>query len=135
MDFGLTNSDAQFDAANAWREAAIADGWTASPSYEGEPATSMCDLKRDGFHIRVASRLEKGRWKYMAQVTGWGPDGMSIRLPTVYSTFQLIQQQVRHCADCGKDDVDTFRVGFAGRVCAVCLPEARKKCEYPGWAD
>lgn len=135
MDFGFTNDDARFAAATAWREAAIADGWDAKPSYASEAMDRMCKLERDGFVVRVASRTQMGKWKYQADVCGWAPDGLQIRLPTVYTDFELIKQQVRHCSDCNKDDVDTFRVSFAGRVCASCLPAAQKAREYPGWSN
>lgn len=133
MDFGFTNDDAKFAAANAWREAAIADGWEATPCYSSEPLTAMCHLSRDGFKVRVASREKQGKWKYMADVCGWGPDGLSIRLPTVYSGFELIQQQLRHCNKCEADDVDTQQYSFAGRCCSNCIDQARKQHEYPGW--
>lgn len=135
-DFGFTNDQAQFDAAVAWRVAAIADGWAAEASYDGEPMESACRLTRDGFVAHVLARTNKpgGRWKFTAKVDAWGPDRMAVRSPMVYDWGKLLQG-TQHCKYCGADGVDTQRVGFAGRCCAACIVRERARIERPGWDD
>lgn len=44
-----------------------------------------------------------------------------------------VREMLRTCTECGQRDVVVYRCGFAGRVCKPCLPDARKKYEFPGW--
>ena len=140
MDFGFTNDQARYDAAIAWRTAAIADGWKAEPIYPatehsvGESMERACKLTRDGFVAQVYTRSPSGRWKFEAKVNAWGPDRRAILVPVVYS-WEAIQAGVRTCRYCKAVDVETHLVGFAGRACAACLPEQRRRQECPGWCD
>lgn len=121
----------------AFRDAAITDGWNARPTYKIEGQDRACTLERDGFTIMLISRADatrEGKMLYFASISIWGPDGLAIEPPTEYS-FDEIRARVRWCSECGEKNVDTMRVGFAGRVCSKCLPAAKKKHEYPGWCD
>lgn len=137
MDFGFTNDGARLRAAEAYRDAAVADGWSKRPTYESESIDRACTLNRDGFIMQVLTRdnsEKKRKWKHEAQISIWGPDGLAIPPPAEYD-FAKIKALTRHCMYCKTDDVDTERVGFAGRCCAKCLPDQRKKIERPGWYD
>jgi hypothetical protein len=131
-----TNDDAQYQAAIAFREAAIADGWDAKPTYgASEPMESACTLEREGFKCSVLARVKPpGRYKYEAGVSIWGPDRLCIRAPKVYD-WAIISGSLRKCGYCHATDVETERVGFAGRCCQACLPRVQKQVETPGWCD
>lgn len=133
-EFGLTNERKYLDAAATFRHAAIADGWSCIPTYgDRESAESHATLEKDGFKCHVMARELSGKkYQYQAQVSIWGPDGLCITAPVLYD-WDVIESGVRRCGYCGQEDVDTQRVGFAGRSCEKCLPVARKRDEYPGW--
>lgn len=137
MMFGFTNDDADLEAARKWVADAVADGWTIEPTYASEPAERAASLWKDGYHVLALMRdnsEHKYKYKHEAQINLWGPDGLAIKAPSVYD-FALIEAGNRRCGECGKTDVDTQRVGFAGRCCAEGLPAAQKKYEYPGWTN
>lgn len=135
MDFGYTNDESRLQAARIWRDAAIADGWSARPTYDDhESQDRACSLEREGFVVQVLTRVMKpdSRWKYQVSISVWGPDTLAIVPPDTYD-WGAILAATRHCNYCRKDGVDTQRVGFAGRCCAACLPAQRKVSERPGW--
>jgi len=148
MDFGFTNNVGIFDAVRAWRDAAIADGWQVQPTYpapdpvpgpefgpnayRGEAMERACTLRRAGYTVHVITRTNVGKWKFEAKLSAWCPDGMAIGLPREYDLAAIVSA-VRRCNYCKRENVDTERVGFAGRYCATCLPTVRKRVEYPGW--
>jgi hypothetical protein len=137
MDFGFTNNDARLRAAEAFRDAATADGWSMRATYGSEPIERASTLTRDGYTMQVLTRdnsEKKGKWKHEAQISIWGPDGLAINPPEIYD-FAKLKSLTRHCNYCKTDDVDTQRVGFAGRCCAACLPAMRAKIETPGWTN
>lgn len=138
MDFGFTNDKSQWDAAIAFRDAAIADGWTAEPYFPNESFDQASRLSRDGFICSILTRDKREtvgtKWKFQAKVNIWAPDGLAIAVPMVYDSAVILSSQ-RRCQYCKAEDVDTQRVGFAGRCCANCLPEKRKQIERPGWCE
>jgi hypothetical protein len=137
MDFGFTNDDARLHAAKAYRDAAAADGWSIRSTYGSEDIDRAATLNRESFIMQVLTRdnsEKKGKWKYEAQISIWGPDGLAINPPGIYD-FAEIKARTRRCLYCKAEDVDTERVGFAGRCCANCLPTMRAKIETPGWTS
>jgi hypothetical protein len=121
--------------ACAWRDAAIADGWAAEPMYTSEPLERAARLSKLGFVAQIITRVPMPGDRYAthaAHVHVWGPDGLAITPPNVYSWLAVVNG-VRTCSACGATDIDTQRVGFAGRVCAACLPAERARVERPGW--
>jgi hypothetical protein len=122
------------DGVRAWVAAAVADGWAITPTYgDHEPVERAARLTRDGFVVQALMRDD------LPPVVGaaihvWGPDSLTILVPQAYSYDSLVAG-LRVCSKCRARDVDTQRVGFAGRVCAACLPAARKVAEYPGWTS
>jgi hypothetical protein len=138
MDFGFTNDDAKLHAAEAFRDAAAADGWSIRPTYGSEGIDRASSLARDGFKMSILTRNNSdrkgGKWKHEAQVSIWGPDGLAIVPPDTYD-FAEISARTRRCGYCKANDVETERVGFAGRCCAKCLPNMRAKIETPGWCN
>lgn len=124
-----------------WRAAAIADGWELKPTYGYEDVSRAASLERDGFKAMVLTRDPAPATKHLAEcrrheytLNIWGPDGLAIAASYPYS-WEKIQAGTLKCMDCGKTVDKTQRVGFAGRVCAACLPAAKKRDEYPGWCD
>ena len=126
----------------AWREAAIADGWSLAPMYpRHEDATRAGTLTRDGFVIQAIARpagsnirTHRSGGADEASLAGWGPDSLAIMVAVPYS-FEALVTATRVCHSCKANDVNTFRVSFAGRVCAECLPGERTRLETPGWCD
>jgi hypothetical protein len=136
MEFGFTNNIEDLESVRQWVADAVVDGWSIEATYRVESVERAATLVKDGYKALVLMRdnsNETGRrWKYEAQVSAWAPDRMAISVPRHYD-FALIEKAVRRCGECGAKDVDTQRVGFAGRACVACLPAARKKYEFPGW--
>lgn len=139
-EFGFTNKADEIERVRRFRDAAVADGWDIAPTYENhEPAESAAKLHKVGFTMMVLSRdrrekKDDSKWDYEAQVSLWGPDGLAIKAPAEYD-WRLIQDGVHVCSNCGTSAEKTVQYSFAGRCCEACLPEMKKKHEYPGWCD
>lgn len=118
--------------AAEWRDAAVADGWSIEPTYPHESVETAWRLLRDGFQVQGLTRPESDKSMPVATIHIWGPDGLAIKVPPIYA-WGPIAAGVRTCSACGATDVETQRVGFAGRVCGACLPEQRRLVETPGW--
>ena len=134
--WGFTNDRAYLEAVQAYRDAAIADGWTVEPTYAAEEIGRACRLKKSDFVMMVLTRENRpgGKFAYEVRAYLWGPDGLAIK-PQAPHNWDQIKEGLRVCGWCGATGVHTERVGFANRVCAKCAPEARKKIEVPGWCD
>jgi hypothetical protein len=134
----LMGTKQQVERATKFRDAAVADGWSIEPTYEGsEDVSRAAKLRRDGFVMSVLTRTPTDKPYqnyYEGSVSIWAPDGMSVKTPNEYS-YEAIVAGVRTCNECGATDVETHRFSFAGRCCAKCLPAARRVAEPPGWAD
>ena len=129
------------EGARAYRAAALADGWTSEPTCKQEEEECASQHHREGFHMSIIAPESRPATKHLIEqrrpegsVSIWGPDGLAIAVPMPYSWGALVAG-MRICGACGKTDVDTQRFSFAGRCCAVCLPEMRRKHEYPGWTN
>lgn len=137
-DFGFSNDRSHLDSVVAYRDAAVADGWSIRGTYEpSESVERAARLQRDGFVMQVLTRDNSERAhgkKFEASVHIWGPDGLAVTPPPLYD-FAEIAARTRVCSACKKRDVDTERYSFAGRCCAECLPEMRRRHERPGWCD
>ena len=138
MDFGFTNNENEIERVRKWRNDAIADGWSHKPTYgDGEEEDRACSLEKDGWKALILTRIndtKRHKFSFEAEVSVWGPDGLSINPSPVYN-FDLMKQDIRTCHSCNKINIETFRFSFAGRCCKECLPEMRRKHEYPGWCD
>jgi hypothetical protein len=132
--FGLSNNPEEYKAAVLFREAAIKDGWNHEPTFPTEPESRHATLERDGFKCHILTRRNVGSFRYRAEVSIWGPDGLAITPPKVYD-WDKIKAGIKRCNYCKKDNVPTQRVGFTGRCCDKCLPSIQKKVEYPGWTN
>lgn len=132
--FGHTNDVKYLEAANAFIQSAISDGWDIKQSYPSESIDRACKLTKDGFVISAIRREGVGKWKYEVSLHAWGPDGLCIKLPMVYNSETFLKAEIT-CGVCKKEVEKTYRYSFAGRACADCIPEARKKHEQPGWCD
>lgn len=119
--------------ALAWRAAAQADGWRSAPTYPGNEAEERAfSLTRDGFTVQGLARHATQHEVGSGQISCWGPDGLHIPVGETYD-WKAIQAGVTTCLNCHTENVATFRVGFAGRYCFVCLPAMRAAIETPGW--
>lgn len=128
-NWGFTNDPEDRDAVLAFRNAALADGWTEKDA-TGE------HFQKEGFvaYILVRKGGPNDRYAFTAIVHLWGPDGLAIEPPEVYS-WEKIRAGLTRCHYCGATGVPTERVSFAGRCCAACLPAVRAQLERPGWYD
>lgn len=119
---------------DAWREAAIADGWSIEPIYVHEPQEHAFKLTREGFVIHGLARPIPGPndTTPVPQLNIWGPDGLAIEPPLTYDG-EAIKRGAETCGACGDYPVKTERVGFANRFCAKCAPSHRAAIETPGW--
>lgn len=121
--------------ALAWRDAAVADGWSSAATYpSSEDELRAFSLFRDSFHVQGLARPETKYTVGSGSISCWGPDRLTIPAGETYD-WPALQAAVRTCTHCHKSDVPTHRVGFAGRVCAECLPEQRCAIETPGWRE
>jgi hypothetical protein len=132
MEFGFTNDSKQHEAAVAFRTALVADGWSVKQNDKTDD--TYTSHYKDGWCVQILSRNNVGKWKHEASVNAWGPDGMSVKVPTVYN-FEAMKAGLRRCGLCNAEGVDTQRYSFAGRCCAKCIDGARAKFEKPGWCD
>lgn len=131
----LSNNQSDLDRVREYREAAIADGWECSPLYRTEDMDRASRLTRDGFVMHVITRDQRGtgsKFGFDVSLAAWGLDGLSIKLPRPYPGMDAIVDASKRCHNCGGPG-GTERYSFAGRCCAACLPEMRKRHEYPGW--
>lgn len=117
-----------------WKAAAEADGWEFSPTYQSEPVDHAFSGTKDGFKIQGLARPGNDETCPCASIHIWGPDGLAVQTPLEYS-MEAIRQGTRTCNYCGTEDVDTTRVGFAGRCCQSCLPTIRPQVETRGWTN
>jgi hypothetical protein len=118
-----------------WRYAAILDGWSHEPTYEGhESEEHAMRLKKDGWVAQSLNRPAKNRMKAIASLHIWGPDNLAIAVVFPYD-WEAMVALLRKCSYCETEDVDTQRVSFAGRCCSNCLKGQQEKQEFPGWCD
>lgn len=113
----------------AWREAALADGWTHEPIYKNEAEETAMQLDKEGFHAQVYLRENPSDFCLAV----WGPDRLAIEPPVVYN-FEGIKRLVNVCEKCSKEG-PTVRLAFANRVCPDCRKKFAPTYEAPGWCD
>lgn len=136
--FGYFGTDeTRLDYVRQYVAAMEADGWTKEPTYKTENVDRAAKLRREGFVCSVLMRDNRNRpdhkgAKLEVSISMWGPDGLAITPPSPY-LFEACVANTRQCLQCGATDVETQRVGFAGRVCAKCHPETARRIETPGW--
>ncbi len=135
----MSYGEAAYKRAVAWRDAALADGWTSKPTYDKEAEERASTLTKDNFEAQLITRTPEPKpWnshpKHEGNVNIWGPDHLAIDITLLYD-WQYIVTGLRRCLNCKTENVETQRVSFAGRVCRICLPAMQKKHEYPGWAN
>ena len=133
MDFGFSNDESRIIAAEMWRDAALADGWSGEATYA--PTEGMDRAARlqhpEGFQAQIITRRrrpedKRQKWAFEASIAVWGPDGLAVAPPNVYD-MTAIRASIATCRYCGTHSVKTVRVGFAGRACEACQPVEEKK--------
>lgn len=116
-----------------WRAAAEADGWKFGPTYgDHESVETAFRGHREGFTIQGLARPGKDGGSPCASISIWGPDGLKVKTPLTYD-MDAIRRGIRSCGYCDREDVETVRVGFAGRCCLICEPTVRPQIETRGW--
>jgi len=131
--FGLTNDKEYYEKAVQFREAMVADGWSIKPSFDNESLERATDLEKEGFKCMILTRTGVcAKYEYRVDINIWGPDGLAIIPPEFYDWEKITAGQ-RRCNYCGKENVETHRVGFAGRVCDECGATVAARVERPGW--
>lgn len=114
----------------AWRNAAIADGWLHKPTYaKSEGEDRHCTLNREGYTAMINARDNR-----QCNVMLWGPDGLVIEPPNPYD-WELITYRTHICEYCNQWFEKTVRIGFAGRCCPECRKKHVAEIEYPGWCN
>lgn len=134
-EYGFTNDPDLLAATQAWRDAAVADGWSVEPTYgDHEPVESAAKLTRQGWVCLILTRTkEAGRkWRFEAEVSVWAPDRLRVETPAFYD-FEALVAGTRVCSACKAADVETQRFSFAGRCCAACRPEMARQTEQGNW--
>jgi len=128
-------SEAALAGVRQWRADAIAAGWTHEPTY-GESESEDRAMRLHGPRGWTAQTLARPheRGGATAMIYVWGPDGLAVDVPPFFDE-QALEAATRLCSRCEASDVETQRVGFAGRVCAACITDARKEVERPGWTS
>lgn len=116
----------------AWREAAEADGWVFGPTYQNEPLGHAFRGTKEGFTLLGLCRPTTDRECPSPSLHIWGPDSLQVAPPLEYD-WEAIKAGVRVCGYCRATDVDTTRVGFAGRCCLGCEPTIRPRVEQGNW--
>lgn len=130
-----TNDEAVYEAAKAFRKAAVEDGWSIKPTYSSESVDSASTLRRDGFQMSILTRrLDNLKYKYSVSIDIWGPDELVVMVPDVYG-WEPIRRNLNRCNYCKKYVATCTRVSFAGRVCPDCDPKVRPSLERQGWAS
>ena len=109
-----------------WRLDVMADGWDSKPMYQHEPEECAAKLTNSGWIAHVIAR------EGYVDVAVWGPDGLAVDPPYIYSMDRLVEG-LESCNICGAKHVHTQRYSFAGRCCADCIEDARAEHEKPGW--
>lgn len=132
-EFGLTNDEQELNEVAAFRDAAIADGWTAKPGGSSEPLEVYAHLEKEGFKMHAMCRRNVGKWKFQTSIHIWGPDDLAVDLLGPVYNWDEIKAGLRRCSECGKQDVETQRYSFAGRCCADCRPTMAALHERGNW--
>jgi hypothetical protein len=124
-----SNDDTMVQRAQAWRRAAMADGWVSAPTYaphEGEDRAFTL-THSEGFKVQGISRAPRPpATRYTASLHCWAADGLAVKVPNTYD-MDALREGVRACHYCKRAGVPTQRVGFAGRSCAACAPAEEAK--------
>jgi hypothetical protein len=107
---------------------ARADGWVDHT--EHKTGGDMTWLMKDGWSLCAIM----ARGEASGAITIWAPDQLQIIPPREYNWME-IGRQTRYCEYCKSADVDTVRIGFAGRCCATCRPKLAKILEKFGWCN
>ena len=113
----------------AWRDAAVADGWSITPTYNSEGIDRASTLDRDGWKALILTRSERD-----CDVVVWSSDRLVVTHGTIYS-FEELKRNERLCSNCGSTEIATVRIGFAGRVCPTCREKLKPIIEYSGWCN
>lgn len=121
--------------AHAYRDAAVADGWSLRATYEHEAVERAASLERDGWVMLIISRAPRDDTEMpTSSVCIWAPDKAQIRPPLTYD-FAAMTAATKVCTQCKAEGVETKRLAFASRVCAACEESYARTHMGPGWCE
>lgn len=143
----------------AWRDAALADGWTEVPNgvwgvqkqpLEHDPVSGSYVIEKrydgdltvllvkDDMQVWLVDRT--GAWdRHELWTSGWFNNGLTTMgsVPEVYDAA-AIEALRGKCDKCGQagDPKRLTPIGFTGKVCPTCdTPAYRNQIEFPGWTN
>lgn len=131
---------AEAQRIEAWRLAALADGWQQVPTYRGESVERAATLTKDGFKALLINRPsgperpDGSGFTGEVQLNVWGPDGLAVLVPKVYD-FAALTENLQRCEFCQQVVEKTVRIGWAGRACPPCREKHAPEIERPGWTN
>jgi hypothetical protein len=130
------------ELVRAWVVAAVADGWSIGPTYRHEPVESAARLDHAALGLKAAVLTRAAPPFCCADGTPvvslnvWDLDNVALDhgVPESfrYDRAALLAAK-RTCPVCKATNVETFRVAFANRACAACLPAERARLERRNW--
>lgn len=157
--------DAARNVAERWRDSALNDGWTMRQTYVHEDVNRASTLQRlivphGLFKVHIITRPnvlsgEDKDWSLGGgEISAWGPDDLSIKVPLEYPGLKYFADALVTCPHCHRgpnreyfqerdavpfadeyNPVATRRYSFAGRTCDACAPALQKVHEREGWND
>lgn len=133
-------------SAQAWLDAAVADGWTATPGPWNRSGAMRADdrsmkLTRDDFVVWLVDREVglSGKEKHEEWRRAWAANGQhALPEPPEHYDFEWFTTAKGECSRCHEtgDPARLKPLGFAERICSTCdTPALRREVEYPGWCD
>ena len=105
---------------------AMSNGWQRVPFRIDFPIEKACVLLRDGFRVSVSTIHLDAPAIPIANIHGFGPDGMEIQVHPTYE-FNDWPSKLLWCTHCSRTCAKTFRVGDTGRACEKCAQKANLK--------
>lgn len=112
------------------------DPHTGQVRHTGEryPGDRSVVLRKDDVQIWLVDRdMPRGRRE--TYMKGWFDNGWTAFPAPVPENPSEIDALRQVCIQCHQVAPELHHVSFAMKVCADCLPSARERHEFPGWAD
>jgi len=115
-----------------WYQNALEDGWKEDEDKNKGSNGKWIYFGESPTNTQLVGHIDMGR---VGNVMVWLEDGLQIAVPTTYTSVKELVHRKNMCMECLDMNVETQRVGFAGRYCNTCATELRPKIEERGWAD
>lgn len=155
-DAAVTHPEGLYEPYAQFYDAALAAGFEEypaggpwgrqDPSGESDPRTGQVRhtgerypgdrsviLRKDDIRIWLVDR--DGPCSRETYTAGWFDHGCTAFPGPVPEDPSKINALRQVCIECHRVVRELHHVSFAMKVCADCLPSARERHEFPGWAD